>query len=96
MIFSELTKKKLGSHFPKNIYMTNENHKSQYNLQFYMRKYNFHNKFFGYFHTSFPNNHLSLKPLIFKNKPITPIPDILLSNSKNYSKILKNYYSKKG
>ena len=91
MLFEPVLKK-IGIDLPQNIFVTNENHKSQYLIQYFTKKFNLNTKIHGYFHTTFPNSHLSLKPLIYKNKNITPLPDILLSNSKVYTNILKKYY----
>ena len=74
------------------ILLTNENHKLQYLFQYYIRKLNNNVKIYGYFHTSFPNNHLSLKPLKHNNKVITPIPDKLYVNSYIYRDLLKEHY----
>ena len=74
--------------------LTNENHKFQYIFQYFVKHHHHKINCYGYFHTSFPNNHLSLKPLKYKNTMVTPIPDKLLVNSDVYGNHLKKYYLK--
>ena len=42
-----------------------KNHKSQYLIQYFAKKFNLNTKIHGYFHTTFPNSHLSLKHFNF-------------------------------